>query len=125
MGADKDPTLINVPRDKRVESVKKELYCRGTCYVAADVCRKDIMIIAQKVANLVVAIEDTCGEAPTKSCLYDSASNSLRRGRHGSFRVSRMTSRDLPEWLDHERERYNRVVIATHSPQCWQLQPVG
>ena len=123
MGA--DPTLIEVPSDQRLAKVNKELYGRGNVFCAQDVCRHDILILSQRIANLVTAIEDTTGEAPTKSCLYDSANAALRRGRHGSFKVSKLTPPDLPEWLDHTRPRYKRVYIAANNPLCWQLQSAG
>ena len=62
------------------------------------------------------------GEAPTKSCLYDSANALLRRGRHGSFKVSKVTPADLPDWLDNTRARYQRVVIAANNPNCWEIK---
>ena len=120
-----DPTLIQMPSDQRLERVNKEMYGRGNVFAAEDVCRRDILILSQRVANLVTAIEDTTGESPTKSCLYESANCLLRRGRHGSFRVSKMTPRDLPDWLDQTRGRYSRVVIAANNPHCWKLQSVN
>ena len=122
MGA--DPTLIRVPSDQRLNKVNKELYGRGNIFCAEDVCRHDILIVSQRVANLITAIEDTTGEAPTMSCLYDSANAQLRRGRHGSFRVSKITPNDLPYWLDNTRARYQRVLIAANNPKCWDIQPV-
>ena len=120
MGA--DPTLIPVPNDQRLDKVSKELYGRGNVFAAEDVCRHDILIVAQRVANLISAIEDTTGEAPTKSCLYDSANALLRRGRHGSFRVSKLAPTDLPDWLDNARGGYQRVVIAANNPNCWEIK---
>ena len=120
MGA--DPTLINVPNERRLAKLSRELHGRGNVFCAEDVCRRDILIVAQRVANLITAIEDTTGEAPTKSCLYDSANALLRRGRHGSFKVSKVTPADLPDWLDNTRARYQRVVIAANNPNCWEIK---
>ena len=108
----------------RLEKVSAELYSRGNVFCAEDVCRRDILIIAQRVANLVTAIEDTTGETPTKSCLYDSSNAALRRGRHGSFKVSKLTPANIPTWLDHTRPRYKNVYIAANNPRCWQMQSV-
>lgn len=118
-----DPTLIPVPDGQRLDKVKREMYGRGNVFCAED-CRRDLLIVAQRVASLITAIEDTTGECPNKSCLYDSANALLRRGRHGSFRVSKLTPTDLPKWLDHTRARYQRVVIAANNPKCWEIQPV-
>ena len=123
MGA--DPTLIPVLKNQRLVKCNKELYGRGNIFAAEDVCRRDLIIISQRIANLVVAIEDTVGESATKSCLYDSSNALLKRGRHGSFKVSRMTPTDLPEWLDNARARYQRVVIAANNPNCWEIAPVS
>ena len=119
MGA--DPTLISVPKDQRVDKVSLELFSRGNVFCAEDVCRHDILILAQRVQSLVHAIEDTTGEAATKSCLYESANHALRKGRHGSFKVSKLTPTDLPAWLDNTRARYNKVYIAANNPSCWQM----
>ena len=120
-----EPVLIQVPNDQRIEKVNPELHAHGNVFCAEDVCRKDILILSQRVVNLVGAIEETAGEAPTKSCLYESANASLRRGRHGSFRVLKMQPGEVPAWLDAARRQYRRVYIAANNPHCWKIQPVA
>ena len=114
--------LIQIRDDQRLHSCEPELYTRGHVYAAEDVTRKQMLIVAQKVANLAHAIADTTGESPPIACLYESANSLVRRGRVGSFKVNRMRPEDLPGWLDAARRRYDQLVISASNPHSWRIQ---
>ena len=65
--------LLDLPHDKSIESVGHELNSRGRCYTALD-RRRTFLLVSMNLVHTMEAIEVLCREAPSKTCLYDSAS---------------------------------------------------
>ena len=57
--------------------------------------------------------------------LFESAEKKLRKGRTGSFRVTRLDPADLPHYLDERASGFSRVVIAATNPAKWALNPIA
>ena len=119
------PTVVDIPRNQRLTSVSPEYYAKGHCYAAEDVLRHQILVVAQRMKHVQTAIEDLCGEPCSLASLFESADLKLRKGRTGSFRVTRLHPRDLPEYLDEHAKGFGRVVIAATNPAKWSLQPIA
>lgn len=120
MGAPSLPTLMDVT-GKRVASVQLERCAKGFAYIAED-CRKEYMIVSQKMVHLQRAIEELCHEQYALASLFESAACKLRKGRTGSFRIHRVPPRELPCFLDERACQYGKVLVAATNPSCWQLQ---
>jgi hypothetical protein len=113
--------VLELPTTKRLASVSPEIHSKKHVYAAEDVLRRQVLIVAQRMIAVQSAIEDTCGEPCSLASLFESATLKLRKGRTGSFRVHRLLPEELPAFLDEQRPRFARVVIAAHDPQRWQL----
>ena len=117
-------TIVEVPVDQCVNQIEPERCCRGNLYVCEDVSRRQIMILAQKVANIQSALETLGWETPATSSLFDASANKHRKGKTGAWAVHRLTSDELPRFVAERRKHFARTVIAATNPQAWQLVAV-
>ena len=113
--------VVDLPVHKRISSVQPEIHSKGHVYVAEDVLRRQILVLAQRMVAVQTVIEDIVGEPCSLASLFESATLRLRKGRTGSFRVHRLSAEQLPAFLDERRQRFSRVVIATRNLDHWQL----
>lgn len=115
-----------VPRSMRVASTRKEMWAkRGRVYAAEDVLRRSVLIVAQRMSHLRLAIEDLVGEPVSLASLYEAAQMKQRKGRTGSFAVRALELDALPSYLDSERWRFDDLVIATPNLDAWRLAPAA
>ena len=117
------PTVVDVPNNQRLASVAQEYYSKGRVYAAEDVLRRQILVVAQRMKHVQTAIEDPriCGEPVSLASLFESCNLQLRRGRTGSFKVTRLAPSEAPSFVDERAKRFGRVVIAATNPAKWQL----
>ena len=118
------PTILNLPNNQRVASIENEIYSKGHCYLAEDVARRQLLVVAQRMVNVQRAIEEQCGESISLASLFESATMKLRKGKTGSFRVVRLPPSEVPSYLDERRGHYDRLVIAATVPDKWRLAQV-
>ena len=112
--------LVDLPHDKRIESVGHEHNSRGRCYIARD-RRRTYLLVSMNLTHTMEDIEVLCREAPSKICLYDSASLRHRAGYHKSFNIVKSTKEQLPALVEEHREHYARVVICSANLAAWRL----
>lgn len=122
MSTEIPPTVLEVPLGTRLSSVDPEYYSKGHIYAAEDVLRWQVLVLAQRMKHVQTAIEDICGEPCSLASLFESCNLQLRKGRTGSFKVTRLTPSEVPSFLDEHAKRFGRVVIASMNPAKWQLQ---
>ena len=113
--------FINLPNDTNLTRVTKELHGRGYVYAALD-SRRTFLILSQRLRNTQVAIEELANEEVCLASLYECANHLCRKGKCGSFRIEKMDLHTLPAWLERERGRHARVVVAATCTRCWELQ---
>ena len=116
-------TIVDVPGDQRVASIHPERYSNGNLYVCEDLRRRQVLICAQKMANIQAAIEALfpC-ESASLASLFEASSLRLKKGKTGAFAVRRLAPDEAPTYLDEKRHHFDRTVIAATNPAKWQLQ---
>ena len=115
------PTVVELPTHLRLAAVRHEIHSKKNCFVAEDVLRHQVLIIGARMAAIQSVIEDEVGEPCSLASLYEASALKQRKGRTGSFRVHKLSPETLPAFLDEQRKRYARVVIAAHDPARWHL----
>ena len=123
MSTEVPPTMLEVPIGTRLSTVEPEIYSKGHVYAAEDVLRRQVLVLAQRMRHVQTAIEDpdVCGEPVSLASLFESCNLQLRRGRTGSFKVTRLAPSEAPSFVDERANRFGRVVIAATNPAKWQL----
>ena len=114
-------TVLDVTH-RRLASISPEIHSKGHCYAALDV-RRDVLIVAQRMAAIKSLIEECVGEPVSLASLFESCNLQLRKGRTGSFSVTRLTADELPSFLDEQQPRFARTLIGAVNPANWQLAP--
>lgn len=119
-------TILNLPGDQRVTRIAPERNSKGNLYVAEDLSRHQVLICAQKMANIQAAIETLfpC-ESTSLASLFEASSFKLRKGKTGAWAVRRLAPDEAPTYLDEKRAHFGRTVIAATNPAHWHLQGVG
>ena len=112
--------LVELAVDKRIVSVGHEINSRGWCYVALD-RRRTFLLVSTNLVHTMEAIEVLTNEAPSKTCLYDSASMRHRGGYHKSFNIEKTTKERLSALVDEHRGHFQRVVICCLNPGAWRI----
>ena len=123
MSTEMPPILVEVPLGTRLNSVEPEFYSKGHIYAAEDVLRRQVLVLAQRMKHVQTAIEDPdiCGEPISLASLFESCNLQLRRGRTGSFKVTRLAPSEAPSFVDERAKRFGRVVIAATNASKWEL----
>ena len=116
-----DLSFVEVPERARVGDVLLEPHSRGWCYVGRD-RRREFLLAAQTVDNLMVAFEELAREELSRSRCYSAARKQVRRGYVGSFMIDRISLHEAPDYLSDERGRFARVVVATACRRCWKIE---
>ena len=116
-----EPMLIELPTEKRLYSVRREIRTKGYAYLCEDVRRRDVLVVAQRMRYVAYACEELCCETCAISSLYESATLALKKGKTGSFRVRRATLDELPSLLEERRRFYKRTVLAICNETKWSL----
>lgn len=115
--------LVPLPGKTSLISVDKEMYSRDNVFAAIDVCRKQYVILSQRLCHTSEAIQELAGEDAPISSLYECAQRRTRKGRIGSFSIIRLTPGETPAWLEANRHRYDDVFISTRQPHKWNTLP--
>ena len=89
--------LIEVPDSLMLVEVQPELWSKGWVYVAED-CRRQLLLVAQRLGCLSEAIERLTNETPSIASLSESATLRLRKGRTGSWLVRRVPREEAPTY---------------------------
>lgn len=116
------PTFVDLERDQRLTSVENEIHSKGRVYVAEDVARRQLLVIAQRMINIQHAIEERSGETISLASLFESSSKKLRKGVTSGYRVVRLSAEALPGYLDERRAHFDKTVISATNPTKWLLQ---
>ena len=111
--------LVALPRTVTLTSVERERHSRDNVFAAMDLCRKQYLILSQRLSSTLETIQDVVGEDPPLSSLYECSKRLTRRGRIGSFSIVKLTLAQAPEWLAANRHRYDTVLITTTQPCKW------
>ena len=114
--------FINLPNDATIR-VTLEPHGRGHVYAALD-SRRTYLILSQRLRNTQVAIEELANEEVCLASLYECAAHLSRKGKCGSFRIEKMDLASISSWLQLQRKRYARVVIAATCARCWEFERV-
>ena len=119
------PTILDIPMNQQLSSIRKEIYCKGNIFAAEDVTRKQLLVLAQRMQSIQHAIEECCGESNSLASLFEASSLKLRKGRTGSFRVVKLSKDEVAKSLEERKPHFQRVCIATNDPSRWSLQQVA
>ena len=117
--------IIRIPDHSRLSMIDREINSRNNVFMATDVCRKQYLIVSQKLSCTSEAIQDICGENAPTSSLYECSNHITRRGRIGSFSILKLPRDEATTWIDANRHRYQQLFIATTAPERWQTQPIA
>ena len=120
----KQPTIVDVSSDHTLASFRNEIHSKGNVFVAEDVTRRQLLVVAQKMQNIQLAIEEVCGESNSLASLFEASSFKLRKGKTGSFRVVKLDKEKVSQYLEERKPHFERVCIATTDPARWSLQLV-
>ena len=112
--------LIEVPATLTLVEVHSEIWSKGWVYVAED-CRRQLLIVAQRLGCLREAIERLTNETPSIASLSESATLRLRKGRTGNWLVRRVPREKAAVYLETRRHLFLRTVIAAINPAAWKL----
>ena len=112
--------LIEVPDSLTLVEVHPELWSKGWVYVAED-CRRQLLLVAQRLGCLSEAIERLTNETPSIASLSESATLRLRKGRTGNWLVRRVPREEAAVYLETRRHLFQRTVIAAINPGAWKL----
>ena len=110
--------LTELKIDEAVIAVQREIHSKRWIYSAED-ARRSAVIVSQRMSMIQEAIDIVCGEACSLASLFECANGRLRKGKTGSFYITRMIADDVPFYIKRVRGRFDRVVIAARVPQKW------
>ena len=117
--------LIPLPPKTPLLKVERERCGRGNVFAACDDCRRQYLILSQRICLTSEAIQTLAGENAPPSSLYDGSRRLRRKGRIGSFSIVKLTPQDAPAWLEANRCRYDEVCIVTAQPSKWVTLPTS
>ena len=115
--------LVDLPSDRRLVHVDREWYGKGYVYAALDV-RRELLILSQRVTYVQQAIEQLCNQTPSMTSLFDNASHRARGRTAGAWKVVKLLLCQVSEFVDEERVKYKRVVMACENWRKWGLAPI-
>ena len=115
------PQLIAVPPTTTIIQVDREMYSRGNIFAGCDICRRQYLILSQRLCHTSEAIQDLAGEDAPVSSLYECAQRRTRKGRIGSFSIIKLAQGEAPAWIEANRNRYDEMFINTAQPSKWIL----
>lgn len=116
--------LVNLPDDQRLVRVEREWYAKGFIYACQDV-RRELLILSQRVTYLQQAIEQLCNQTPSMTSLFENASRMQKSGRTGAWSVVKLLPCQISEFVDENRVKYKRVVMACDNWRKWRLAPIA
>ena len=119
------PQLIPVPPTTTLLKVEREMYSRDNVFAACDVCRRQYLILSQRLCHTSEAIQDLAGEDAPVSSLCECSRRLTRRGRIGSFSIVKLSLGEIPAYLEANRKRYDEIFINTAQPQKWITLPTN
>ena len=117
--------LIEIPDHSRLSLIDREINSRDNVFMAVDVCRKQYLIVSQKLSCTSDAIQELCGEAAPISSLYECSNHLTRKGRIGSFSILKLPRTEATTWIDANRHRFQRLFISTTAPIRWKVNTFG
>ena len=115
------PIIFDLPSDRRLTGVQREVRAKGHVWVAEDV-RMQWLILSQRSSHLQIAIEKLCNDTVSLTSLSESACLQLRKGRTKGWQVHRLEPDQLIKYVDERRTKYQKVVIAADYPRKWLLE---
>ena len=117
--------LVDLPDDQRLVRVEREWYAKGFIYACQDV-RRELLILSQRVTYLQQAIEQLCNQTPSMTSLFENASRMQKSGRTaGAWSVVKLLPGQVSEFVDENRVKYKRVVLACDNWRKWRLAPIA
>ena len=111
-----------VPCNNSLIKVDREMYSRDNIFAAMD-CRKQYIILSQRLCHTAEAIGDLTGETAAVSSLYECSRRLTRKGRINSFSIVKLTPGETPAWLEENRKKYDEIFISTTQPCKWVTLP--
>lgn len=119
------PTLVQLADNQRLAGIDNEIHSKGHCYLAEDLARHQLLVIAQRMVNVQKAIEERSGEVISLASLFEAATMKLRKGRTAGYRVLRLPPERVPDYLDERRKQFGNVVISATNKAKWRMAAVS
>ena len=114
-----EPRFIELNAEKTVASVKAEPFCKGNVFIARD-RRKTFIILAQRMKYILLASDLLANEEISQTRAYCQANKESSK-TCGSFTIDKIGLRDVREYLEEHRRKYERLIIVASNAAQWRV----